>query len=268
MLYTDLVGQYVRDVSVRKKSFRNERSLLLSHVRRSGLGGRSVKKLRPVDFDRYFRDRERSVSASTVVREMQAVHAVLEWARKVIWLIEINPMSAVQRPRVRDARERRPSVEEWQAIVRAAEGCTNENVVRVIEFARATAMRRSEILKLQWSDVDFEKRVCRVVEGKNGSGRDVPLFDEAMEVLYGAPKLGASVFGMEVQGFKSAWRRLIKRSGVNDFRFHDIRHDAISRCFEKGMQVHEVQLVSGHKDVRMLMRYTHLKASDLVSKYT
>ena len=65
---------------------------------------------------------------------------------------------------------------------------------------------------------------------------------------------------------RKSWERLVKQAGINDFRFHDFRHEAISRFFEIGLSVPEVALISGHKDVRMLFRYTHLKAADVVSK--
>ena len=64
----------------------------------------------------------------------------------------------------------------------------------------------------------------------------------------------------------SAWQRLIKRTGIVDLRFHDLRHEAISRFFEMGLSVPEVALISGHRDYRILQRYTHLKPEELVRK--
>ena len=63
-----------------------------------------------------------------------------------------------------------------------------------------------------------------------------------------------------------AWDRMIKRAGIEGLRFHDLRHEAVSRFFELGLSVPEVALISGHKDARMLFRYTHLRAQDLVAK--
>ena len=63
-----------------------------------------------------------------------------------------------------------------------------------------------------------------------------------------------------------AWKRLIKRSGIADLHFHDLRHEAITRFFEMGLSVPEVALISGHKDYRMLARYTHLRPEDVASK--
>ena len=63
-----------------------------------------------------------------------------------------------------------------------------------------------------------------------------------------------------------AWKRLIKRSGITDLHFHDLRHEAITRFFEMGLSVPEVAVISGHKDYRMLARYTHLRAEDIANK--
>ena len=65
---------------------------------------------------------------------------------------------------------------------------------------------------------------------------------------------------------KLAWNRLKKKADIKDLHFHDLRHEAISRLFEKGLSIPEVALISGHKDVRMLFRYTHLKAEDILRK--
>lgn len=74
------------------------------------------------------------------------------------------------------------------------------------------------------------------------------------------------MFGTSANAVKLAWRRLCARVGVSDLRFHDLRHEAVSQFFELGLSVPEVALISGHKDVRMLMRYTHLRPSHLTRK--
>ena len=75
-----------------------------------------------------------------------------------------------------------------------------------------------------------------------------------------------SPFPVTPNGFRLAWDRLRRRAGLSDLRFHDLRHEAISRFFELGLNIPEVAVISGHKDPRMLFRYTHLRAADLVDK--
>jgi integrase len=74
------------------------------------------------------------------------------------------------------------------------------------------------------------------------------------------------LFPLTANAVKLAWRRLARRTKLDDLHFHDLRHEAISRFFEKGLSVPEVALISGHRDVRMLFRYTHLKPEDVAAK--
>lgn len=63
-----------------------------------------------------------------------------------------------------------------------------------------------------------------------------------------------------------AWERLVRRIGLEDLHLHDLRHEAVSRLFEKGFHVAEVAAISGHRELRMLTRYTHLRAADLAER--
>ena len=104
---------------------------------------------------------------------------------------------------------------------------------------------------------------------KNGDSRDVPLSPQALELLRELTRNGRDdqvVFPLHYEALKSAWRRACERSGINNLRFHDLRHEATSRFFEKGLNVMEVAAITGHKDLRVLQRYTHLRAEDLALK--
>lgn len=136
-------------------------------------------------------------------------------------------------------------------------------------------MRRSELLGLLWVDVDWVNSTVLIRNSKNGSPRNIPLSVVAIQVLqmlkdgYEAPD--RSVFQVSSNAFQLSWQRCKKRAAkthpqILDLRFHDLRHEAISRFFELGLSVPEVALISGHKDVRMLFRYTHLRAKDVAEK--
>jgi integrase len=105
---------------------------------------------------------------------------------------------------------------------------------------------------------------------KNGQPRCVPLSSEAVLVLKAARGATSEqrdrVFATTAEAIKLSWQRATKRASLDDLRFHDLRHEAISRFFEKGLSLPEVALISGHKDPRMLFRYTHLKAESLVQR--
>ena len=81
------------------------------------------------------------------------------------------------------------------------------------------------------------------------------------------PKTNEQVFPISATCLRLAWNRARNKAGITDLRFHDLRHEAVSRFFEMGMSVPEVALISGHKDVRQLFRYTHLNPENVFKKY-
>ena len=98
---------------------------------------------------------------------------------------------------------------------------------------------------------------------------EVPLSPQALELLRELPRNirgDQVVFPIHYEALKSAWRRACDRAGISNLRLYDLRHEATSRFFEKGLNVMEVTAIAGHKDLRMLQRYTHLRAEDLARK--
>lgn len=120
-----------------------------------------------------------------------------------------------------------------------------------------TAMRLGELLSLKWSRVNLDKGFVELQKTKNGHGRMVPLTLTALSVLSGLERDGDVVFPVKSGTLKQSWVRLVKRAGISDLRFHDLRHEAISRLLEKGLTIPEAASVSGHKTASMLMRYAH-----------
>ena len=129
-------------------------------------------------------------------------------------------------------------------------------------------MRRGEILGLQWEHVDLDRRIAYLPLTKNGSSREVPLSTKAAQVLARQRQRNdtPSPLPVTANGFRLAWDRLRRRTGLSDLRFHDLRHEAISRFFQLALNIPEVAVISGHKDPRMLFRYTHLRAEKLVGR--
>ena len=136
-----------------------------------------------------------------------------------------------------------------------------------MQLAVETGMRRSELLNSRSCDVDLQNRLLHIPHTKNGSARTIPLTERAVELL--KERLTTDTdhpFSLSPNAVRLAWDRLTERAGIEDLHFHDLRHEAVSRFFELGLSVPEVALISGHRDYRMLSRYTHLKACDIVAK--
>ena len=126
--------------------------------------------------------------------------------------------------------------------------------------------------------MDLESKTALLPLTKNGEKRIVPLSPAALQVLHQRLEtsqssslatsnlLSGCVFPLSPNALRLAWDRMKVRAKIKNLRFHDLRHEAISRFFELGLSVPEVALISGHKDARMLFRYTHLRAEDVASK--
>ena len=128
----------------------------------------------------------------------------------------------------------------------------------VIEIAIETCMRRGEILSLKWGNVDFEKRQALLPETKNGRSRWVPLSEKVLAVLADLNREDELIFPITDVAFRQAWDRLRRRAGITDLTFHDLRHEGISRLFEKGFNIPKVMEISGHRTASQLFRYVHL----------
>ena len=161
-------------------------------------------------------------------------------------------------PKKNKSRARRLTTEEKVAILDTDQKLQNPYIAPAIEFAIETAMRRSEILAIKWIDVCLETRIAKLQDTKNGESGTVPLTARARCILEALDKNLDYVFPISATCLHQAFKRVIRKTGIQDLRFHDLRHEAVSRFFEIGMSVPEVALISGHKDMTQLFRYTHL----------
>ena len=120
-------------------------------------------------------------------------------------------------------------------------------------------MRRGEILSLEWVNIDKERARALLPVTKNGCSRWVPQSKKVIMILDQVPRTSDLVFPVSEVAVRQAWERLRKRSGLMDLNFHDLRHEAISRMFEKGLNVPEVASISGHRTASQLFRYVQVE---------
>jgi integrase len=167
-------------------------------------------------------------------------------------------------------RERRPTADELQAITAWLAEQKGELFAEIVRFAVATAMRRGEIERLLWADVDEKKRLVLVRDRKDprqkkGNDQWVPLLGTAWTVLQRQVKVDgeARIFPIGAQTVSKYFTEACLKLGVPDLHFHDLRHEGTSKLFEEGYEIQQVALVTGHKDWRHLRRYTNLKPEDL-----
>lgn len=265
-----LLERYQREISPSKRGSVQEIQRL-DVLRRHDLAYRTMIGLSQQDIASFRDERLQSVAPSTTVRELAILSHVLEVAIRD-WGLPLarNVVKLVRRPVIRNERSRRLSGDEEQRLL---DGCDAGKVAffkTIVILAIETGMRRGEILGLNWSDISHNRRVISLTMTKNGSGREVPLSQRAFDALMDWKVLAATdapkVFPMTPGALEQSWRRLLVRSGIKALRFHDLRHEGVSRLFERGLNMIEVSSISGHKELRMLKRYTHLSADDLVAR--
>lgn len=266
----EALDRYQREVTSNKKGAIQERSRiknLMSHP----LALRSLISIRSSDIANYRDSRSSEVAAQSVVHEMNLISHLFNIARKE-WGMENlnNPVELVKKPRLPNGRDRRLVGDEEQRLFQAASQSHAVALHSLILLALETAMRLGELLSLAWPDIDLSKRVAILRDTKNGETRRVPLSSAAVAALEKFPRSLESprVFWTwkASDSVKATWRRVCQRAGIEDLHFHDLRHEATSRLFERGFNPMEVASITGHKTLEMLKRYTHLRAEDLAKR--
>jgi integrase len=253
----ELVQRY-RDTVTAKKRGAQVESIVLNRFLRHPICSRRLSELRTADFANYRDQRLRDIKPASLKRQLGPIHHLFVVAREEWGLpIRQNPLNGLQLGVCDQRRERRLRPGELERLLQAARRCRNKLVSPIIAMALETGMRRGEILALKSEDIDWQGRALHIRDSKNGQGRTIPLTRAAMAVLSTLPSDQGHILPMTANGLRLAWERLRKRAGIPDLHFHDLRHEAISRFFERGLSVPEVALISGHRDVRMLFRYSH-----------
>ncbi|MDA8149897.1 MAG: site-specific integrase [Nitrospiraceae bacterium] len=261
---SEALDRYEREVSSQKRSSDQDR-IYVRYWKKTGLAGRFLASIQGKDLALWRDERLLAVKPATVDRELRIIShlytiAVKEWGMAGL----VNPVTQIRKPKLPPGRDRRLGPGELEKILSNTE---SPHLSHIVRFALETAMRRGEIAGMTWEMVDLKKRTVTLPETKNGEKRIVPLSSEALRILSGIPRrLDGSVWGITEDPITRAFIRACKRAKVEGLTFHDLRHEATSRLFEKGFNPMEVAAITGHKTLQMLKRYTHLKAEDLAKR--
>ena len=266
----ELIDRYLVEITPAKKSASRE-VLRLNGLRRH-FGAFSPASLRSTHIAKYRDQRLQSgLAGATVVKELNSLSHLLDVAVKD-WGIALpaNPAKLVRRPAVARGRDRRLNPGEEATLFAACNRSRCRMLEPVVRFAIETGMRMGEILSLTWQNVDAQRRVATLPDTKSGDARQVPLSTAALSAILPLPRhiKDGRVFWTwsRSDSLENAYRRAVKWAGIKDLRFHDLRHEAVTRLFELGLNPMEVASISGHKTLQMLKRYTHLRAEDLALK--
>lgn len=210
-------------------------------------------------------------SPATVNRYLAALsHAFSLGVNEWQW-IDSNPLRKVKKKKESRGRVRFLSDEERVRLLEACKASANRHLYAVVVLALATGARKSELLNLRWSDIDFLRGRIVVHESKNGERRALPLTGHALETLKAHarvrridsellfPNLGAT----GPVDIRTAWENTLEKANIVDFRFHDLRHSAASYLAMSGSSLAVIAETLGHKTLAMVKRYAHLTESHI-----
>ncbi len=263
----DLLDRYMREVTPLKRGYRAE-AYVVQRLRRSWLSDIWLSSLRSSHLARFRDERLKEVGPSTCRRDLSLIsHAIRiamsEWG----FNLPGNPAANLRKPPESKGRTRRLEGDEEARLMVSCQASSNPYLQPLVILAVETAMRRGELLGLRWEHVQFDKSYVHLPLTKNGDSRDVPLSPLARQTIEALPRsLSGVVIPVHPEALKGLWNRATRRADITDLRFHDLRHEATTRFFEKGLGVMEVAAITGHKDLRMLQRYVQLRPEDLARK--
>ena len=268
--FKELIERYMHEVTPSMRS-EGEDLIRLKAMARRPISQTNMLALTPSKIADYRDERLKQVSSGTVIRELSYFSSIINHARRE-WGININnPVLLVRKPPSPKGRERILSIEEKTRLMCILDAAPKNHfslwMPYLVEFALATAMRQGEICTLMWVNVDLAKCTAYLPLTKNGESRYVPLSSVALKILNELPRsIDGRVFPVNRSSVSVTFTRNARIADVHNFRFHDLRHTAITAMAEKLPNVLELSAVTGHKTLSMLKRYTHLKAEDLAKK--
>lgn len=272
---SELLIRYRDMVTIKKRGFASERKRIEVFLRHDW-AKLPLNRATAGVFARHRDDRLLEVSQGTVIRELGLLRSIFETARQE-WDVPLleNPIARVKKPAAPEGRDRRLRDGELALLLQECVNSRNDWLRPAILLAIETGMRRGELLNVCWQDIDFAAAVLTIPLTKTGFARRIPLTAKAVDILTERrrePTGGTDrVLPASANAFQLAWVRCKARVAktcpdIISLRFHDLRHEAVSRFFELGLGTAEVALISGHRDLRMLFRYTHLKPEKIAIK--
>ncbi|MDP8261904.1 MAG: site-specific integrase [Candidatus Ancaeobacter aquaticus] len=221
--------------------------------------GKYLYNINPLMIERYKMERGKEVSPATVNRELACLKSIfnkaIEWERA-----EDNPVRKVKF--LKENNQRLRYLEEDE-IGRLLDNC-DDALRNIVIVALHTGMRRGEILGLQWRDIDLNKGIIYLLETKNNEKREVHMDDLVMKTLSSmqrdpeSPYVFCDKDGKPNINLRRNFETALKNSGINEFRFHDLRHTYASYLVMFGIDIRTVQVLMGHKTIEMTLRYSHL----------
>lgn len=267
-LLSDFVEQvYLPWARVNKRSWRSDE--YRSRVLVASFKGKAFRDITPIAIEQFKSERlststkfGRSRSPNSVNRELELLSRIFSMAVDNE-LAATNPCRKVRKLRVDWQRDRYLSPEEEELLMSAFDE-RYPHLKPIVVIALNTGTRRGEILGLRWDEVDFTRNDISVQRTKSGKPRSVPMNSRVRQLmleLRAASPEATYVFGgptgKGLTDIKHGFGSALRRAGITNFRFHDLRHSAATRMAMAGVDIFTVSSILGHATIQMTMRYAH-----------
>lgn len=284
--FGDLIDLHIEDMKEVGRAPGRSKDATLAMLKRE-LGGRSMAELDRDRIIRFGRARaEQGAGPVTLGIDIGTIKLVLSHAAAVHGVaVPVEPVDLARIALKRlglvgkgNERDRRPTDDELGRLVAHFDGNPRQIIPmgRIIKFAVATAMRQEEICRVTWSDLNTRTKMLTIRDRKDprekkGNDQRIPLLAvsgfDALALIEEQRAIRGNeddrIFAYHHRSAGTAFTRACHDLGIKNLHFHDLRHEGTSRLFEAGFAIEQVALVTGHKDWKMLRRYTHLKPESL-----
>ena len=212
----------------------------------------------------------RGSTPATANRYLSAISAIFQICIEEWFLVERNPVRGLRRLKENNERVRVLTERERERLFR--ETSRDSELHDIVLLALSTGARRGELQKLKWSDYNKDEQTLSFKDTKNGTERIIPVAVNLVELLrnrFLSRKLGSGEWifpapkSKGYADFSKRFKKGVSNAGIDDFKFHDLRHTAASYLAISGVTERKIAEILGHKTLQMVKRYTHFQPDHL-----
>jgi integrase len=255
--------EYVKWAKVNKKASTCLRDISIMRRFDKEFEGKNIQDITTWQIEKWKAKRQEKLKPSSVNRELALLKHIfskaVEWKR-----IKENPIKTVKRLKGETRRIRYLLPDEVNILLSNCDGLLRGLLKSLVTMALHTGARKGELQTLKWPQIDFDLGIITLLDTKNGERRDIPMNDTARAVLKALKGKSDFVFpnrnGKRIDDaqIQIAFTEALRRSRIEDFHFHDLRHSFASNLVMNGAELNDVRELLGHKRMEMTLRYSHL----------
>lgn len=268
----DLIEKYLTEYSMANKSLRTQQDdFYFSKKILMFFGNMTLSEVGPRHISEFIKTRRADgVGDVTINHELRVLRHAYNLAIRAWELIKESPFAKIKIPKGDNTRVRYLSQEEETRLFEHLPDWLKP----VVLLAKETGLRLSNLANLKWSQVDIFRKIIILETTKNGDALGIPMTDNVFQTLKNLNKVrwidSDYIFGKQGKPFRRWWisknfRDAVRKAGIENLRFHDLRHDFCSKLVQRGVDLYSVAGLAGHKDIKTTQRYAHLSPEKLRS---